>query len=409
MSMDNLVNDPQKLDDRPSADELIARVRTLQPLLRERGRRTELNRRISAETTAQLSDAGLFDLMKPRRFGGFEYGPSVMLRVGFELGRACGSTAWCTMIGNVSALFVSYWPLQAQHDVWGDAPSSLVAGTLVPTGQCERAEGGYRVKGRWPFASNCENADWVYVSSMLPEADGRSPGAGWFLTPRTSLHIDEGSWHVSGLQGTGSKTLFCNEPVFVPEHRMLRFEDVAAGAPPGRSIPGNIQAAFLFSTFGGTALVAPLLGMAQGALELFTESMRTKVRAAMRPGASLLAANNPFIQRRAGSASADLDAAMLLLLTDVGMAEEKLRSGGTLDVAERVRIRRDIGFGAQQAVNTVNTLVEASGASAADLDNPLQRHWRDINAGARHVSLDVDAINSTMGQQLFGLPPVGMY
>jgi 3-hydroxy-9,10-secoandrosta-1,3,5(10)-triene-9,17-dione monooxygenase len=394
---------------RPSVDELAARARALQPILRERAKETEANRRVSAETTATLAAADLFKLVKPKRFGGFEYGPSAVLRVGFELGQACGSTAWCTMLGNVNSLFASYWPLEAQTDVWGAEPGNLLAGTVVPTGRCERTQGGYLISGRWPWASNCENSEWIFVSNMLPEVDGASPGPGWFLTPRSGLSVDQNSWHVSGMQGTGSKVVFSEQPVFVPEHRVIRFSDVVAGTTPGRAIPGNVQAGFTFGTFGAVSLVAPLLGMAQGALTWFVQAMQTKVRVGGRPGGPNLASQSPFVQERAGRASAAIDAAMALLLADLVSVETKIQAGETLAVADRIRIRRDCGFAARQAADAVNCLFEGTGASRADLDTPMQQFWRDANAAARHVSLDVQGINSLVGQHLFGLPLAGMY
>lgn len=409
MSTAKPIDDRIDTPERPPIDELVARARNLQPLLRQRAKETEANRRVSAETTAVLADAGLFKIVKSKRFGGFEYGPSALLRVGFELGQACGSTAWCAMLGNVNSWFASYWPLQAQADLWGESPDNLLAGTVMPTGNCGHAEGGYFIKGRWPWASNCENSNWFFISAMLPAVDGVSPGPGWFLTPRESLSVDQASWFVSGMQGTGSKVIFSEQPVFVPEHRVIRFSDILAGTTPGRSIPGNVPSAFGFGTFGAVSLVAPLLGMAQGALDWFAQAMQTKLRAGSRPGAPIIAAHSPFVQERAGRASAAIDAAMALLLSDLPKLETKLQAGEGIEVAERIRIRRDCGFAARQAVDTVNGLFEGAGASGSDLDSPIQRFWRDINAAARHVSLDVQAINSSVGQQLFGLQPVGMY
>jgi len=100
---------------------------------------------------------------------------------------------------------------------------------------------------------------------------------------------------------------------------------------------------------------------------------------------------------------------MTLLLTDLAQAETLVFAGGALDPAQRIRIRRDIGFAARQAVDAVNELCEAAGATSSALDQPIQRFWRDINAGARHVSLDDESIMATAGQQLFGLTPAGIY
>lgn len=392
---------------RPTIQELLRRAAIFRPTLARSAATTEANRRVSGEIMSSLNEAGLLQIMKPRNFGGWEYGPSAMLRVGVELGRGCGSTAWCAMIANCDAWFGSYWPWSAQQAVWGEA-DNLIATTAAPGGKAERVEGGYSIAGRWPFASNCENSHWCSVAAILPVEGDRPAGPGWFLTPSTTLDIDQESWRMAGLSGTGSKTLFTREAVFVPEDRMIRFSDIQAVTTPGVDLPHNPVARFGFTTFGATALVAPLLGMAQGALDWFVETMPTKQRIGSPPGSGS-AAENPFAQERAGRAAALIDGALALLLRDLGSAERKIFAGEALDEDERITIRRDFAVAAGNAVAAVNLLFEGSGASAAALDVPIQRFWRDINAGAHHVSLDMQAIYAMAGQKLFGLPPKGAF
>jgi 3-hydroxy-9,10-secoandrosta-1,3,5(10)-triene-9,17-dione monooxygenase len=407
----NVMNhvDTSRQDVMPSPDELIDRARALRPLLAERAGKTEEDRRVSADVTRMMVEAGLYRIGQPHRFGGYEYGPSVIFKLGFEIGRGCGSTGWCAIIANVNAWLASYWPLQAQLDIWGSNPDHLVTGTFVPTGKSNAADGGYLIEGRWPFASNCDNSDWLFVSALLPEVEGKPGGVGWFMVPAAELGIDQDSWRVAGMQGTGSKTLFADTPIFVPEHRAIRFSDVAQGTTPGRSIPGNVMAGFGFAAMGAVTLVAPMLGMAQGALEWFVETMRSKVKASLKPGAPASVAQTAAAQARVGEASARIDAAVTLLLADLEPLEAKIRAGEDLTVPERIRIRRDIGFAAQQASAAVNLLFEGAGAASAALDMPIQRYWRDVNAAARHASLDVQAIYSLTGQERFGLEPTGQF
>ena len=390
---------------RPGLEELAVRARDLQPMLRARALQTEADRRVGAEVIAELSKAELLNVVKPARFGGLEYGPSSMVRVGFELGRACGSTAWCAMVASCDAWFVSYWPLEVQREVWQDQPGNIVAGALGPTGECEPVDGGYRLWGRWPFASNCENSQWVMISAIVPPSGDKPAGPGWFLLPIDGLNIDQDSWHVSGLAGTGSKTLYIDEPVFLPARRMVRFSDVVALTTPGTDVPDNPLAMFGFTTFAASSVVAPLLGMARGALDWYSEYLREKIR----PGASAPAAESPLNQLRAGRASADIEAALALLLNTVQSAEQIVFAGGRLDTEARLAVRRAIGYAASHAVQAVNSLAEAAGARSTDLSLPLQRFWRDVNAGARHVGLDEPAIMAMVGMHLFGLQPEGAF
>ncbi|WP_156680768.1 acyl-CoA dehydrogenase family protein [Sphingomonas profundi] len=391
--------------DVPTVDELVARAAALRPVLTERAAQTERDRRVSPDTIALLREAGLLRLGQPKRFGGYEHGPSAMLRVGFELARGCGSTSWCTSIANVNAWLACYWPLEAQAAIWGRAPDHLVTGTFVPTGSCAAVEGGYAISGRWPFASNCDNSDWLFVSALLPEGQG----VGWFMVPRDALSIDQDSWHVAGMQGTGSKTLVADAPVFVPAARTLLFSDVVKRTMPGRAVPDNPMAEFAFTTLGAVTLVAPLLGMAQGALDWFVEAMKAKVKTSLKPGAPVGVAQGQDAQQRVGQASALIDAAMALLLADLAPFEAQVAAGEAPSDAARIRIRRDIAFAARAASDAVNLLFEGAGAASAALDSPIQRYWRDINAAARHASLDVPAIYAMVGQERFGLEPKGPF
>ena len=190
-------------------------------------------------------------------------------------------------------------------------------------------------------------------------------------------------------------------------HRVIRFDDIATGASPGAAIDDSLAPRFIFSTFGACALVGPLLGMAQGALNWFVEEMITKQRGALRQGASASAAQNPFVQERAGAASAEIDAGFTFVVSEIERLEAVVRAGNLLSMQQRIAARRAIGFAAKQAVAAVDILMAGAGASSADVDVPIQRHWRDIHAAARHISLDTKSISMLVGQTLFGLPPAG--
>ena len=163
---------------------------------------------------------------------------------------------------------------------------------------------------------------------MIPGKDG-PPTLAWCLVPVSDVIVDHDSWNVSGLQGTGSKTVFVIDPVFVPKHRILPLGAVFSGKVPGLEIPDNDQARFGYPTFGPTALVAPIVGMAQGALDAFTETARGARRMA-RPGVFEKVAESPLIQSLIGEAAARIDAAHTLMVTSLREGQELVRAGGTL-------------------------------------------------------------------------------
>lgn len=241
----------------------------------------------------------------------------------------------------------------------------------------------------------------------IPGAD-RPPGVAWCLVPVGDVRIDHDSWNVSGLQGTGSKTVTVTDAVFVPSHRVLPLSAVFSGNVPGLDVPGNRQARFGFPTFGPTALVSPIVGMAQGAIDAFTDNARGARRMA-RPGVFEKVAELPLIQSLIGQAAARIDAARTLMLTSLQEGQEVVRAGGTLDIEQRVRIRRNHGFAARTSSEVVNELFAKSGAAAADERSRVQRFWRDANAAALHASLDWDTLSALYGIQQLGLQPQGVF
>jgi alkylation response protein AidB-like acyl-CoA dehydrogenase len=385
---------------------LLERIRELKPVFRDSARETESNRRVSKRAMDLLRDAEVTKALRPAAFGGFEYGPPELAQIAFELGQACGSTGWCGSLAVCYQWMMSYFPIEAQRDVW-ENPDNLLAGSYNPSKEVAIVPGGITLAGAWPYASNCENSQWLMLGALVPNASG-PPEVMWALVPTAETIVDQETWFTSGLQGTGSKTVRIEKPVFVPDHRLLRFADIVGGTVPGRQIEGNVMSRFGFTTFGPTALVSPILGMAQGALDAFIDMSKNRVRAA-RPGMIVPVASSPMIQTKIGSASATIESAYALLLGSVRAAEDKVRHGVPLEVGERIAIRRNQGFAAKQSVSVVNDLFAKEGASGSDLSAPLQRFWRDVNAAALHVSLDWEAIAAMYGQQKLGLDPVGLY
>jgi 3-hydroxy-9,10-secoandrosta-1,3,5(10)-triene-9,17-dione monooxygenase len=228
------------------------------------------------------------------------------------------------------------------------------------------------------------------------------------MVPASAFTIDHDSWNVAGLQGTGSKSVTIAEPRFVAAPYAIRVPDVMAGTTPGTAIDGNILASFQFPTFGPSCLVAPVLGMAQGALDAFIENAMTRMRAP-KPGMLNAVSGSPHLQSRIGWASASVEGAKVMLVSSLRDGERAVRAGEPMTRHDRVAIRRNQGYAAFQAVAVVNDLYGHNGTAGTSVEAPLQRFWRDANAGALHVTLDWEAISAMYGQNELGLEPLGVF
>jgi alkylation response protein AidB-like acyl-CoA dehydrogenase len=389
-------------------EELVRRARALIPTLRARARSVEEARRVSAETIGMLRDADLFRLMQPARFGGFEYGFTELIDIVFEIGRGCGSTAWCYGLGAVHQWLLATFPLQAQNDVWADDPNTLLCGSYAPATNAVRTGRGFEISGKWSFASNCDNSDWALVGVRFPaEGDGK-PKPGFLLLPRKDYRIED-DWFTVGLAGTGSKSIVVQDKLFVPEHRMLTFEQASSNNPPGAAEHANWVYRIPFLAGVPVSIASPALGMVQGAIDEFVEFIGTRTTRGAIAGGGNPMAQFAQVQSRIAEAAAALDAAKLLLKRDTREVENGAASRQLISIDGRIRNRRDHAYAVRLAVQAVNALFEAVGGGGLHLSSGIQRAWRDVNAVAHHISLNWDVVGAMYGQHYLGLEPKGQY
>lgn len=393
---------------RPAAQDLLARARAIVPMLKSRAEMTERNRRVSTETIEAAREAELFKLLQPRRFGGFEYGYSEFIDINFEIGQGCGSSGWCISLAMMHQWFVALFPLEGQQEVW-DVPGTIVAGSYIPLGKAEAVDGGHMLTGMWPFTSNCDNADYFLLGVMYPPVEeGGKPRPGFALLPKADVTIVD-DWFSVGLAGTGSKTVAVTEPTLVPAHRQLLVADMAVGTAPGAIANPNPLYTLPFFAVVPSCLTSPALAIVQGAIEDFLDWIGSRATLGSVVGGGVRMAQFSHVQSRIAEAAAGIDAGMTLLHRDLLETQKLAHMRMPIDVGHRIRNRRDQAFAARLAVQSVNALFDAVGAGGLHLSSSVQRAWRDVNAIARHASLNWDAVSTMYGQHRFGLEPQGQY
>jgi 3-hydroxy-9,10-secoandrosta-1,3,5(10)-triene-9,17-dione monooxygenase len=377
---------------------VIAGVRELLPVLRERAQETEDRRALSAETVKSLTETGFFRLLQPVRFGGLEAEPLTFLEAVRMIAGACGSTGWAASVMGVHNWQLALFPDQAQQDVWGEDPATRMSSSYAPTGKARAVEGGYRLSGRWSFSSGCDHATWVLLGAIVPPGDGTPADFCTFLVPLGDYQIED-VWNTVGLRGTGSNDIVI-EDAFVPAYRALSFNDTAKCVCPGQEQnPGPLYKIPYGSLFP-YAITTPILGMATGAYEAHVSYTRGRVRASY---VGVKAAEDPFAQVRVGRAASDLDSAWLALSTNMRELMQYTTAGERIPMPLRLRVRRDQVRGTEQAISAVDLLFENSGGRAIAVGTPIQRFWRDAHAGRVHAINDPERALSMFGRGEFGL------
>ena len=380
----------------------------IQGLARENAARTEADRRVPQELVEEMRAAGLYRVLQPKAFGGHEAGFELFADVVSRIGRGDGSTAWVFSVCAVHQWLIGLFDPEAQNDVWGENRDAFAAGSYAPSGRATAVDGGFVMSGEWRFASGCDTSDWLLLGAIFPGEAGQPPAPGFFLAPKSDYRIDPDTWHVAGLAGTGSRTVHLDE-VFVPAHRVLSFAAGASGKAPGTAFNINPLYRVPFMALVPTCLVAPTLGMAEGALELYVESTGGRSTRGAVAGGNNRMANFATIQMRVADAAAGIDAARTVLMRDITETQALSASGAEVGLDIRLRNRRTHAFAVKSLVQAVDALFYGSGGNALTLESPLQRVWRDIHAAGSHISLNWDAVSTMYGQYALGLEPKGQY
>ncbi|MDP6352427.1 MAG: acyl-CoA dehydrogenase family protein [Alphaproteobacteria bacterium] len=377
--------------------EYLARARALARTLADRAAETEALRRLPDATIADFHRTGLFRVIQPARAGGPELTFREYVDVCVEVARGCASSSW--VMTNVAAhhWMLGLWPVEAQDQIWGANPDAIIAsGLSFPCGKATRAEGGFRLSGRWPFSSGVDPANWNVLAGSV--GGGDRPEQRYFMVPADDYEIID-DWHVAGLAGTGSKSVAA-EDIFVPEHLTLSLDDIMNGVAPGLAV--NTTPLFrlpLFAMF--PYVVVPIaLGTAKAALDHFVGTTRQRV--SKYTGAHI-AALAPT-QMRLAEASAAIDAAERILRGRCEEVTAMIVAGQSMPLEQRAVYRRDGAYAAKLCVRAVDILFEGTGGNALYGDNPMQRHFRDVHAAAGHFVLGWDAAATTYGQIHLGLP-----
>ena len=380
-------------------DEAMRRARALVPTLRERAQASEDARVLLRDNEQMLHEAGLFRFHQPRAFGGMELPFVAVVDIVAELGRGCPSTAW--NVGNLGAhhWLLAFYDPETQHEVWDANPDALIASSIaLAAGRARAADGGFVVSGRWPFSSGVDNSEWNMLAVTVHGDDGRTP-IDWrlCLVPKGEYEIVD-TWHAMGMVGTGSKDIVVAER-FVPERRALPLTRCRGGLEhPGAGVNSGPLYRIPVVASAGHPLGSAALGCAEGALDLFLESMAK--RAGTYTGARV--ADFQAVQIKVARARCLVDSARHLMRQSALELQRAAERHEVPDLETKLRCRAHSAFAVNQSREAVETLWSCYGANGIYTRDPIQRHLRDALAINQHFSFNFDIAGSAYGLVALG-------
>lgn len=377
---------------------VVVAAQALLPLIEANREPITTQRMLPTKVTEAMRVAGHFQLSLPATLGGLELHPRVAFDVVECLSRAEGSVGWCASISSSVSLFAGGWlPAKVGKELFGDPPDARCAGSVRPEGTARVVPGGYRVNGRWNFASGINHARWMFCTCVVKDGDGimvhrsGNPVTRTLLIPRESVTLVD-TWRVAGLEGTGSHD-FVVEDVFVPDAHTFWL-----GNPPVAE--GLLYHSRLSMLSAWTTTAAVSLGIGRGALDVMAE-LGARATSTM---SKVLLRDRPRVQQAVGEAEAILGGARAFLLSSVEEAWDAVAEGAAAETVNRAVARARLGITHAQveSVRAVDRLFHAAGTNSVYRINRLERCFRDVHVAQQHAAGQPVHIE-TAGRALLGI------
>ncbi|WP_330702825.1 hypothetical protein [Novosphingobium resinovorum] len=378
--------------DSVNAAKLIGAAEDLLPIVRKYAQESNAIRRQPDAVIDAFRNAGFFDAMRPADVGGSAIDLRTFVEITKIISRGDASAGWVASFLMSHQLILSRLNAEAQAEIFGSGPG-LAAAAAAPPGRVEPVAGGYRVTGRWRFASTILHCNWAVVSAGGPDTGPLVIVA----------RIDEGkihdTWHVPGMRGTGSNDFeLCD--AFIPAHRVDNFIHYSSRTNDGAALYPSYEL-LQYPMYRILSIIhgAVAVGTAEAAFELYPSIVANRVR----PASGQPFSQEPGAHSTYGEAAQQLQVAQLLL-TDAVDRTERLYRRGTSDpsLEERARLSLAVTGSGVEALRAVDTIVQNAGASIHRDGHPLDLICRDTQVMRNHAVLDWRHAQMMAGRILLG-------
>ncbi len=369
---------------------LLARCEAMVPDLAARAAEAEELRRLPDATLADARAAGLLEAVVPMALGGHGLGLASLAHGTRVLAHGCPASAWTLSFLVLHGWLLSRFPRDARDEVFAAGPVALAPAPLAPTGSVTPVDGGYRLVGRWEWATGIAHSDWVMVHAVQTEPAFTTVFA---LVPRSEVEVDD-VWFTSGMRATGSNTVVVRDG-FVPAHRVVEARTMLFDA---EAVDGDGMAGHPVPPVLALVASAPALGAAEAAVDLYRQRVQERVLAYTLGDR---AREQPAAQIRLATAMSDLASARLRWAAAIDELRDAAEAGAVPD-GLRVDIRLSAAATVRAARAVIGTVCEGAGASVYFTSSPLQRLQRDVEVLKGHVVFDWDRTAELAGRFALG-------
>jgi len=366
---------PPSSDSSPLRHELLTAVDSIRDTLLAEIDGQEQNAELSRVSADALYDAGILRMKLPAVLGGHEADLVTQFEVIEALARISPAAAWCAMVGTTSlGLPGAFLPDAGAAKMFSAGRIPRGAVLIMPTGQATAVAGGYRLSGRWAFASGVQHAEWISAHALVRETPQGAPVLFMLVFPANDITLHD-NWQVLGLRGTGSCDISVTD-IFVPNELAW---NVATQTPQR----GGCLYELGIPAFVSYEHAAFALGLARSVLDELT-GLAIEKRRGYGPGAPSLA-DRPALQRFIGHSDMRLRAARALTMTLNEQAMDVVASGAKPTTRLALELRSSAVYCTEVGTEIINQAFRYSGAAAIFEGQLMQRCLRDISVAAQHL------------------------
>lgn len=378
---------------------ILQSLRDAAPFIREQAPIGEKNRTPSQEVMAIIDNLHLWGIMVPQRWGGLAMSTTSMFEIMRELGRADMAAAWVVQILNGTGWIATLTSDAIQEELFGPGIPRISSGA-TPPGVAIPVEGGYMVSGAWPYSSGSRQANWGQYGVAIKASDGTLQHGNFVYIKRSDFEMND-TWFSAGLQGTGSDTAVAKD-VFVPSHRMVTVDKSFEYRDAERQHFGAPSDYWPVTSLIRTTSAGMFIGAAEAMLEMIKAQVGAKplVTTTHNP-----AATSQVVQLEIGAATAKISAARQIILNATAELDTAALARRALPLADRARLKGEHAVAFELITASVEKIMYIAGSGAFMTKNDLQRFWRDIGVGARHIAFLPQLGYEVYGRNLLGIEP----
>jgi 3-hydroxy-9,10-secoandrosta-1,3,5(10)-triene-9,17-dione monooxygenase len=392
-------------------EEMVERARALHDVIRAEAEAAEAAGGYSAELHRRFVDAGFFRIVQPRRYGGYGFSVETFFRVIMAVSEAHTATGWNLSLGSAHTLQVcAYFSEEAQDEIFAGSGYFSAPHRAAPVGRATPVDGGYRIDGRWEYASGITHASHFIATSIGPAPGG---GPDVVLAPlvpidRVTVLGDWGGEQSLGLRASGSNTVLV-DGVFVPSHLVEPYDwaevELAPEGPKGYRVHGDPMYLGRTLTIYYGELASLLVGAGRSSVAEYERLMRER-GTSFPPVVPRMESDHHL--RWLGHARRRVEAAeALVIMAARGHRERGERwasHGEPFTPADDDHLRGLLTQAGTLATEAVELLFKTAGSRAIRPGSILQRNFRDVATAATHPAANYDAVAEMSSRMRLGLP-----